>query len=320
MYTTIEKIGDYPSPYRRVILLALDGLGLYAKKLTDDGELPTFKRFWERSRSVFNARAQLPSNSAENWGSILHGVVPKKHGLTNVIVNSGRPYDETNGFESVFKILEKRFKQVKLASFAAWASINTGIIEQSIPMERYAPTTHESKPIQWWLWFKHRCLNNSAYDEYVVKKACDYITKKENSDVKLLSIHLVDVDEYGHGHGWGGKYYNKQLRKMDTRINQILKAIDDAGWTDDSLVVMTTDHGGINKGHGGESIEEVSVFFSLLGPGLQKNGNIEEGVSNMDLAAIILKALGVEAPEWFDAKLPNNIFDNSSLLLGEQVN
>ncbi|CAG8533058.1 11964_t:CDS:1 [Ambispora leptoticha] len=308
MHTHTGKHGDLP--YKRVILLALDGLGLYAKKLRDAGELSTFKKFWENGTNSFQARAQLPSNSAENWGSILHGVVPKKHGLTNDIVNSGRAYDETNGFESVFKILEKKFgkeQQVKLASFAAWAPVNTGIIELSVPMYRYAPDTNESKPIQWWLWFKHRCLNNSTYDGYVVKNACDYI-KKENSDVKLLSIHLVDVDETGHGHGWGGKYYNKQLRKMDARINQILKAIDEAGWTEDSLVIMTTDHGGINKGHGGESKEEVSVFLSVLGSNIQKNGIIEGNVTNMDTAAIILKALGVEAPEWFDAKLPNGIF------------
>ena len=67
---------------------------------------------------------------------------------------------------------------------------------------------------------------------------------------------------------------------------------------------MTTDHGGIGKGHGGNSDVEVNVFLAVRGAGIDPGSKIESEVINMDCATLILKALGKEIPEWFDAKLP----------------
>ncbi|KAG9287900.1 hypothetical protein G9A89_017495 [Geosiphon pyriformis] len=312
IHITNDLLTNKEARYKRVILLGLDGLGTYFKNST---KVPNFNKFFESGASTLQVSAQRPTNSAENWGSILHGVVPEKHGLTNDIVNSGKAYDETKGLPSVFKLLHqenyKRESQAKLASFAAWAPVNTGIIEISIPMDRYAPDTHENAFVRWWLWIKHRWFGNSAYDSYVVSEACKYIKDKRNDDVKLVMIHLVDVDEHGHGHGWGGNNYMLALEKMDRHISEILNAVDEANWKDDSLVIMTTDHGGINKGHGGDSKEESTVFLALRGSKIEPNTIIEGDVTNMDTASIILTALGLESPNWFDSKLPKGIFNSS---------
>ncbi|CAG8714339.1 10488_t:CDS:2 [Dentiscutata heterogama] len=45
---------------------------------------------------------------------------------------------------------------------------------------------------------------------------------------------------------------------------------------------MVTNHGKIDKKHGGDSPEETSIFLSIFGP-----------------------ALGEKLPKYFDAKLPN---------------
>lgn len=191
-----------------------------------------------------------------------------------------------------------------MASYVSWEAINTGIIELSVKADLYAPLTHENMFWRWWLRFKHHWLKDSIYDYTLVSRLVNYIQNPENDNVKLLFAHLVDVDEYGHDYGFGSQQYLNQIEIMDSHVKKILKAIDKAGWREGSLVIMTTDHGGIGRKHGGNSVQEVDVFLAVRGSGITQNTNIESNIINTDCAAIILKALGMEIPKWFDGKLP----------------
>jgi len=91
---------------------------------------------------------------------------------------------------------------------------------------------------------------------------------------------------------------------MDSHVKKILKAIDKVGWREGSLVIMTTNHGGIEQKHGENSIQEVDIFLAVRGLRITQNTNIESNIINMNCAVIILKALGMEIPKWFDGKLP----------------
>ncbi|CAI2173808.1 17694_t:CDS:1 [Funneliformis geosporum] len=305
---TIEKFNEtYPlirsksPPYKRVILLALDGLGTFYKKVPT----PNLDSFVFLGPEV---RAQLPSYSAENWGSILHGVIPSKHGLTNDTVGL-KSYDEKSPYPSLFKLLQQDHNEMRLASFVSWGPINTGIIELSVKMDKYSPEINENFFLRFWLWIKLRILLNSSFDPYVVSKVTNYILDPQNNDVEFLFIHLVDVDEHGHAHRWGSKNYLNQMIVMDSQIGEILKAIETAGWSEDSLIIAITDHGGVNHDHGGKSDDETRVFMGLKCNGFNKEKILEEKITNMDCAAIILNALGFEIPSWFDAKLPSGLFN-----------
>ncbi|RHZ48456.1 hypothetical protein Glove_551g62 [Diversispora epigaea] len=295
------KIGT--KAVHRKITNSIYGVGRF---LTET-ETPHIDAFFASGASSLKAKAVVPTDSAENWGSLLHGVLPHKHGLKNGDVDAGIPYDEKNPYPSIFKLLEAKSKDdnnnIKMASYVAWESINTGIIELSVKADLYAPLTHENFFMKWWLRFKHK-MKNSIYDYSVVSRLCDYIHDSKNQDVKFIFVHLTDVDEYGHGYSYGSQTYLEQIKVMDSHVGTILKAIDEQGWNDDSLVIMTTDHGGIGTSHGGKSDVEVNVFLAVRGEGIEPNSKIEGEVCNMDCAALIVKALGMEIPEWFDAKLP----------------
>ncbi|RGB29549.1 kinase-like domain-containing protein [Rhizophagus diaphanus] len=288
------------SPYKRVIVLALDGVGRFFTEVPT----PAFDAFFASGASSLKAKAVVPTDSAQNWGSILHGVLPEKHGLKNGDVEAGVPYKEDDPYPSIYKILGNSSKDIKMASYVAWEAINTGIIELSVKTDLYAPLTHENVLWKWWLRFKHHWLKDSVYDYTVISRLVDYIRNPENKDVELLLVHLTDVDEHGHGHGYGSQPYLEQIKIMDSQVATILETIEEVGWKDDSLIVMTTDHGGIGTQHGGDSDVEVNVFLAVSGAGIEPNSKIESEVTNMDCAAIILKGLGKEIPEWFDAKLP----------------
>ncbi|RHZ84167.1 hypothetical protein Glove_85g133 [Diversispora epigaea] len=131
-------------------------------------------------------------------------------------------------------------------------------------------------------------MKKSIYDFSVVSRLVDYIHNPTNQND-------------GHDYGYGSQPYLEQIKIMDSHVGTILREIDEEGWNNDSLVTMTTDHRGIGTKHGGKSDDEVNVFLAVRSVGIEPNSKIENEVCNMDCAALIVKALGMEIPEWFDA-------------------
>lgn len=70
----------------------------------------------------------------------------------------------------------------------------------------------------------------------------------------------------------------------------------DAGIAEETLVIINADHGGIEKGHGGETIQEMETPIILWGNGIKKAYNIQLPVYMYDYAAIIADALGIKRP------------------------
>ena len=73
--------------YAHVIALGIDGAGSFIR----DAHTPNFDRIFASGAVTYDALASNPTISAECWGSMLLGVGPEIHRLTNEIV-SKKPY------------------------------------------------------------------------------------------------------------------------------------------------------------------------------------------------------------------------------------
>ena len=73
------------------------------------------------------------------------------------------------------------------------------------------------------------------------------------------------------------------------------------------MFIVTSDHGGNGKSHGGLTDTEKYVMFAAAGKTVQK-GTIGE-MEIRDIAAIVLYALGYEAPETWTARVPSGLFN-----------
>ncbi|CAG8559693.1 5336_t:CDS:1 [Paraglomus occultum] len=359
----------------RVLLIALDGLG--RSPLTYSAHTPFLSSLLSKGISFPSAHAVYPTDSAPNWGSILHGVLPEKHGLTNGDVESGKEFDENSMYPSLFKILVRRDEKeisvrkknekyrhkividncrygnkktmmtnkdkvtrnaskfitkpficasnsrhpvcdepIKYASFVAWAPINTGIIERSIPGAFYSPKS-ESLCARIRLYVKHYILKSPSYDTYVLQRVLSFLSSPDSKDIELLLVHFVDVDEQGHLYGFGSEKYLKQLRILDGQVRTLFDELEKDKWLEKMTVVITTDHGGTGTSHGEHSKDEMGSFVVVCGRGIQNKDirshedekTSKEDVRNMDCAAIVLAALGVDVPDWFDARIPKGIFE-----------
>ena len=84
--------------YAHVVVVGVDGAGAFFR----EAETPCFDRIFANGAVTYGALASNPSISAECWGSMLLGVGPEIHKLTNGIVSSV-PYPTDAEHPSVFR-------------------------------------------------------------------------------------------------------------------------------------------------------------------------------------------------------------------------
>ena len=93
---------------------------------------------------------------------------------------------------------------------------------------------------------------------------------------------------------------------MDEYIGRLYSAYERAGMIDDTLFIVTADHGGIYKTHGGLHDCEKYAMFAAAGHNVT-NTEIEN-MYIRDTAAVALHALGIEMPKTYTAHVPTGIF------------
>ena len=275
--------------FSHVIVVGIDGAGSFIK----DADMPNFRHIFSDGAITYSALSSKPTISAECWGSMLLGVGPEIHRLTNGIIES-TPYPVDSPFPSVFRRVKEAYPEAELGSYCDWNPITYGIVESNLCV------SHDTAP-----------------DTELTPVICDYIRRKKPD---FLFIQFDSVDGAGHANGYGSPEFFKRLHETDGLINDVYVAVNDAGIADDTLFIVIADHGGTNdesgKGsHGGWTDEEKSVTFAATGKGVNKTYINEMNIR--DLAAIILFSFGIEAPA-FDEKgwtsqIPEGLFNEADI-------
>jgi len=275
--------------FSHVIVVGIDGAGAFIK----DADTPNFDRIFANGAVTYGALASNPSISAECWGSMLLGVGPEVHKLTNAVVSS-TPYPVDSAFPSLFRRIREVMPEAELGSYCDWNPITHGIVENNLGVSTATARDNELTPM-----------------------ICDYIREKKPT---FLFIQMDSVDGAGHANGYGTPNHLKRIHEVDVLVNDVYTAAADAGILEDTLFITIADHGGTNPGtgkgsHGGWTDEEKYVTFAAAGRGVN-HVQIEE-MNIRDLAAIVLYALGLSIPEideaGWTAQIPAGIFSDPSI-------
>ncbi len=247
-------------------------------------------------------RAQMPTVSGPNWGTIITGMNPEETGIDS---NSWTPLsgapDQPNAAgippanavdkvpeipwvlpESMWRAAKKQNKDIKTAVAFNWAWIGF-FMDDAVDM--------------------HFRGNDNA----VGAAMCDYI---ENEKPELMFIHFDEVDGAGHDSGWGSTRYYDQIANVDRLIGDVIDSLEKAGIIDDTLVMVSSDHGGNNFGHGGFTQVEMYIPVIFYGVGLQSHGVQNRRIlSNRDLAPTALYALGLREGDYMTGRTATEIFE-----------
>lgn len=267
---------------KHVVLIGLDGWGAYSMPKAD---MPTVKSLMKAGSVTLESRSILPSSSACNWASMIMGAGPELHGFTT--------------WGSTKPDLPSR----ELSHYGLFPTV-IGLLRDQRP-------NSEIGYIYEWGGMSHLC-EKEAVNHFVQtkgaetsKNAADYIKAKKPT---FTMVAFDEPDGTGHGAGHGSDAYYAKLKELDGYIAEIVEAVKEAGMYDNTIFIVTADHGGVDKGHGGKTMLEMQIPFIVCGKGVKADHKITSSVMQYDTAATIAYIFGLERPQVWIARPVTEVF------------
>jgi hypothetical protein len=144
---------------------------------------------------------------------------------------------------------------------------------------------------------------------YYCKKVSDEAARHiEREKPTLTFVHFSDPDEAGHSRGWMSESQKRAALAADACLGTIYRALERAGILDETLVIVSADHGGHNHNHSGALASDREIPWIAAGPRVRRGYNIRSSVSTMDTAATVLAALGLRPNTKLTGKPVTEIF------------
>jgi predicted AlkP superfamily pyrophosphatase or phosphodiesterase len=258
------------------VIISIDGLRADALELADTPTLDAL-----RAAGAYSSKAQavLPSVTLVNHASMLGGMGPDKHGIT------------WNEIDLELGLI----KGPTLFSLAHEAGLRTAMVVGKPKLEHLVlPDSVDN--------FYHAGYT----DRQVVNQAIEVI-KSDLPDI--LFIHLPDVDSAGHLTGWLSPGQLLAVNLTDSLIGEIVAALEAEVYLDNTLILITADHGGSGVKHGSSSPEDTTIPWLAVGPGVRAGLALQSKIVVYDTAATALYALNLPQPEVWDGRPILEIFN-----------
>jgi hypothetical protein len=258
-----ERLPDDGPPPRTVVLISVDGLAPWVMKETETPHLDALAR---EGTSAARAETVFPSFTLPSHTSMISGVEPATHGVD---WNAWRPHRSVR-MPTVFTTC--RHARLRCGLFAGKSKFaHFAVEEPGVELYRKGGSAEE-----------------------VLDLALDYIDER---DPHFVMVHLAEVDATGHLLGWGSGAQRGQIRRIDAAIGDFLDEARDEIEGRLSLIV-TADHGGDGRSHGGRQERHVRIPWIAWGDGVPEGGRIA-AVRTTDTAATVLELLGMHPPtDW----------------------
>lgn len=263
-----------------VILIGVDGLGAHWVR---GGATPELDAWIRTGAWSLRARGVMPTVSSPNWASVLTGAGPEEHGVIgNEWERDRREFTPVcTGQEAIFPTIAGQLRaqrpSARIFVFHDWAGFG-------------------------------RLLENGAATRIQHVKGSPATVDAALAAVRdgwpdLLIVHLDDVDHAGHDHGWGSPQYMEAVRAIDAQIARLRKAAPPG-----AHLLLTADHGGNGKRHGGNTMAELEIPWILTGPGIAANREIAAPVSTIDTAPTLARLLGIAPHPCWRGRAVNEVF------------
>ena len=76
----------------------------------------------------------------------------------------------------------------------------------------------------------------------------------------------------------------------------------------ETIFIVTADHGGIEKGHGGKTMNEMQTPFIISGKNVKKSGEFHESMMQYDVASTIAYIFGLKQPQVWIGRPMKQVF------------
>jgi len=268
-----------------IILIGSDGFGAYA---FDKAKIPTLRMMMKEGAYSLKARSVLPSSSAVNWASMIMGSGPELHGYTEWGSKTpelpSRKVGKGNIYPTILSLIDAQLPTAKKGVAYSWGGIGYLFEKNMVDLDF-----------------------NGREDPETVEKALDFII---NENPAFTFIHLSHPDNEGHEIGHDTPSYYSAVEKVDALIGHIIKTLEKNGLLDETIILFSSDHGGIDKGHGGKTLLEVEIPWIIYGKTIPAKGALNSSIVTYDTATTIAYLLGLKTPGFWRGKAITEIFEN----------
>jgi len=144
------------------------------------------------------------------------------------------------------------------------------------------------------------------YCKKVAEEAAEYLVSQRPA---LAFVHFSDPDEVGHSAGWMSPKQLKAIADSDKCLGVLYEALEKAELLDDTLIIVSADHGGHNKVHSGAKLIDREIPWIACGPGVREDHVLANDISTVDTAATALYALGIPIPASLIGRPRTDIFE-----------
>ncbi|MDZ4845743.1 MAG: alkaline phosphatase [Chitinophagales bacterium] len=274
------------SAIKHIVVIGVDGM-------SPDGILkantPNMDALIKTGAHSFSAQAVLPTVSSPNWASMMMGASPKRHGVKSnkwevedVKKKSFCGNAKGEIFPTIYRVIREQRKDAVIACFYDWDGYGR-LVEENVCT------------------VKQDC----AGENKTMDATAAYLAKEKPL---FTFIHLDHVDHAGHEYGHGTKEYYRSVEKTDSLVGVVVQTLKDAGIYENTVLLITADHGGKKKGHGGRSQQERTIPWIITGPGVVAGKSISSPIHTYDTAPTLAYILGLQVPDCWEGKVVKEAF------------
>ena len=227
---------SFQSISQRVLIIGIDGC---RANVAESAVTPFLDGLQSNGLYSSDALNEDITISGPGWSAILCGVWSDKHLVT------GNNFANNNyaQYPSFFQRIESFDPSLNTISICHWSPINNSIVVDDADI-----------------------VTNVNSDLGVALEAISHL---ENDDPHAIFLHFDDVDHAGHAHGFSADVpeYVAAIEEVDGYVGDVIKALElrPNYVSEDWVVIVTSDHGGKNFSHGGNTFEEQNVLFIMSG-------------------------------------------------------
>lgn len=118
---------------------------------------------------------------------------------------------------------------------------------------------------------------------------------------QVMLLHFASVDGVGHAEGWGTPVQLDAIEYADASLKTVLDMLKKQGLFEQTLIIVTADHGGFQKTHHGDDPRGRHIPWIIRGPGVLPNFDLtlvpDLEVETYDTFATACAYLGFPLPE-----------------------
>lgn len=253
--------------HKHLVLFLIDGM-------RPDGmlqaETPTIDHLMATGAHTLTAQTVVPSATLPCHTSLFYGVKPERHGITT---NTWSP-----PVRPVPSLIEALYKNgLNTAMFYNWGELRDMTPPGNINTSFFINTCYEPAGVG---------------DTKLASLTANWL---RDNQPNFAFVYFSYTDIAGHMFGWMSEEYIQGISNADRCVTTVLDVL-----AEDTVIIVTSDHGGHAQTHGNDCPEDVTIPFIISGQGIVLPGQvIDQPLNITDIAPLIADFFEVKAPsEW----------------------